>query len=82
MQFLIEQVWKLDKPVKVLDCGCGYGFMGLLLLPLLPKGSTYTGIDLAEKLLERGKQLFAEKGYEAHFINRDVYDYHAKEKWH
>lgn len=81
MKFLIEQVWKIDRPVKVLDCGCGYGFLGLLLMPLLPKGSTYTGIDLAEKLLERGKVLFAEKDYEAHFINRDVYDYHAKEKY-
>lgn len=81
MQFLIEQVWKLDKPVKVLDCGCGYGFLGLLLMPLLPEGSTYTGIDLAEKLLERGKALFAEKGYEAHFIHKDVYEYHVKDKY-
>ena len=39
-QFLISQVWKIDKPVSVLDCGCGYGFLGLLLFPYLPKGST------------------------------------------
>ena len=29
MQFLIEKVWKIDGPVKVLDCGCGFGFLGL-----------------------------------------------------
>lgn len=67
MQFLIEKVWKIEKPVKVLDCGCGFGFLGLLLMPLLPKGSTYTGIDLAEGLLKEGEKLFAEKDYEVHF---------------
>lgn len=40
MNFLIKQVWKIDKPVRVLDCGCGYGFLGMLIMPLLPKGST------------------------------------------
>ena len=58
-RFLISRVWKIDKPVSVLDCGCGYGFLGLLLLPYLPEGSTYTGIDFAEDLIKKGKALFA-----------------------
>ncbi|MDE7045644.1 MAG: helix-turn-helix domain-containing protein, partial [Acetatifactor sp.] len=45
VEHLVSQVWKIDKPVSILDCGCGYGFLGLLLLPHLPEGSTYTGID-------------------------------------
>ena len=81
VKFLIEQVWNIDRPVNVLDCGCGYGFLGLMFMPFLPQGSTYTGIDLAKKLLEKGKELFGETDYEARFINRDVYDYHAKEKY-
>lgn len=81
MQFLIEKVWKIDKPVKVLDCGCGYGFLGLLIMPLLPKGSTYTGIDLAEKLIEEGEKLFADKEYEVRFLHKDVYEYHVKEQY-
>jgi len=81
MKFLIEQVWKIDKPVNVLDCGCGFGFLGILIMPFLPKGSTYTGIDLAERLLEKGKILFSEKEYEVKFIQKDVYNYHAKEKY-
>lgn len=81
MKFLVEQVWKIDKPVKVLDCGCGYGFLGLLIMPLLPQGSTYTGIDLAEKLLDKGKLLFSQVNYDVQFIHKDVYDYHAKEKY-
>ena len=58
-QFLISQVWKINKPISVLDCGCGYGFLGLLLLPYLPEGSTYTGIDFAEDLIKKGKTLAA-----------------------
>lgn len=81
MRFLVEQVWRLDKPVKVLDCGCGYGFLGLLLMPLLPEGSTYTGIDLGEKLLEKGQELLAEAGIRANLMHKDVYDFHAKEKY-
>lgn len=81
MHFLIEQVWKIDRPVKVLDCGCGFGFLGTLIMPFLPKGSTYTGIDLAEQLLEKGKIMLSEKDYEVNFIHKDVYEYHAKEKY-
>ena len=81
VEFLIQKVWKIDRPVKVLDCGCGYGFLGLLLMPFLPEGSTYTGIDFAEKLLEQGKQIFAGQNIKAQFINKNVYDYHAEEKY-
>lgn len=81
VQFLIEQVWKIKEPVRVLDCGCGYGFLGLLLLPLLPEGSTYTGVDLSEKLLEKGKALFADAGLEANLLHKDVYDFQAKEQY-
>lgn len=78
-EYMVEKVWKIDKPVKVLDCGCG--FVGLLIMPLLPKGSTYTGIDLAEKLLEEGQKLFADKDYEVRFLQKDVYEYHVKEQY-
>ena len=81
MEFLVEKVWKIDQPVKVLDCGCGFGFLGLLIMPYLPEGSTYTGVDLAEGLLEEGKKLFEDKNYEVKFIHKDVYEYYVKEKY-
>ena len=81
VKFLIEQVWEIDKPVQVLDCGCGFGFLGMLMMPFLPKGSMYTGIDLSEKLLALGKKLFSETDYDVHFIHKDVYDYHETEKY-
>lgn len=81
MEFLIKKVWKINRPVKMLDCGCGFGFLGLLIMPYLPEGSTYTGVDFAEGLLEEGKKLFADKNYEVNFIHKNVYEYHAKEKY-
>ena len=39
-EFLVKCVWHLDKPVNVMDFGCGYGYLGMKLMPLLPKGST------------------------------------------
>lgn len=57
MEFLVEKVWKITKPVDVLDCGCGWGFLASFLLPLLPKGSTYTGIDMSETLTEEGRRM-------------------------
>lgn len=81
MEFLIKQVWKIDKPVKVLDCGCGYGFMGLMLMPLLPEGSTYTGVDFAENLLEQGNILFEREGIKAKFVCKNVMEYQPNETY-
>ena len=71
LRFLVEQVWKIDRPVDLLDCGCGFGYMGLRLLPLLPEGSTYTGIDFSAGLLRAAKKLFGEAGYQAEWICDD-----------
>ena len=70
--FLISQIWKINQPISVLDCGCGYGFLGLLLLPYLPEGSTYTGIDFAEDLIKRGRALFESQKLEADFLCENV----------
>lgn len=81
VEFLVRKVWKIERPVKVLDCGCGFGFLGLQLLPFLPEGSTYTGIDFAEKLLEQGRQIYESRGMRAEFIHKNVYDYHAANRY-
>ena len=80
-RFLVSQVWKIDKPISILDCGCGYGFLGLLLLPNLPEGSRYTGIDFAEDLIQKGKDLFSRQRIEANFICKDVFAYSAENQY-
>lgn len=79
--FLVSQVWKIDKPVSILDCGCGYGFLGLLLLPHLPEGSSYTGIDFAEDLISKGRTLFAQQGHDATFICKNIFEYSAENRY-
>ncbi len=55
--FLVERVWGIQGPVRVLDCGCGLGFLSSLLMPSLPEGSTYHGIDLSGNLIAQGQKL-------------------------
>ncbi|MDF2821360.1 MAG: hypothetical protein K0R15_1801 [Clostridiales bacterium] len=81
MQFLIEKVWNITKPINVLDCGCGYGFLGDLLLPILPKGSTYTGIDFSEKLINYGKDYFDRNEYKVELICNDVLNYKSTKQY-
>ena len=39
IEFLLKQVWDIQKPIDILDLGCGYGYMGAVLLRYLPEGS-------------------------------------------
>lgn len=75
MEFLVERVWKINKPVNVVDFGCGVGFMGGMLLPLLPKGSTYTGIDINKTLLNEAENIFKQSPYKTTFIEKDLREY-------
>lgn len=81
MQFLIQHVWKINTPVKVLDCGCGYGALGLLMLPMLPEGSKYVGIDFSEVMIQEAKKRFGENKYDSEFIKSDVLEYNAIGKY-
>jgi SAM-dependent methyltransferase len=81
MQFLIKNVWRIEKPVNILDCGCGYGSLGLMMLPLLPAKSSYTGVDFAEDLTQFGKKMFSNADLQVEFINKDVYEYETEKKY-
>lgn len=81
IEFLVERVWKINKAVNIIDFGCGFGYIGLLLLPMLPKGSTYTGIDISETLLKYAERTFADLEYSTKFINADLDEYEPKENY-
>ena len=68
LQFLVEKVWKITKKVDVVDFGCGYGYLGLVLMPLLPEGSTYTGVDISEELINKGREIFKSVPFNNKFI--------------
>lgn len=81
MEFLIKQVWKLQKAADILDFGCGNGYLAEIMMPLMPKGSTYTGIDISRTMIEDGKSRFREKEFKTTFECRDGYEYGAKRKY-
>lgn len=74
-EFLIMKVWNFVEPVDIVDYGCGYGYLGLKMLPLLPEGSTYTGIDSSLELIEEARKIFRNSSFETNFLNCDVYEY-------
>lgn len=69
----MKNVWKIDRPITIADFGCGYGVLGMKLLPFIPKGSSYTGIDISETLVDEAKQIFSsETDGRVAFIQSDV----------
>lgn len=81
LEFLIQKVWKINKPVKIIDYGCGFGYLGLKLLPLLPNGSTYTGIDKGRELIKQANELLSKLSYDAEFIGCDIENVELEKKY-
>ena len=81
MNFLIKDVWKIDKPLTVLDCGCGYGFLGLMIMPMLPKGSKYEGIDFSGTMIEAAKENYRATDIDSRLIVSDIMQYRTNERY-
>ena len=59
----------MEKPLKILDIGCGAGFFSILLAA---KGYDVTGIDLTESMIEEAVSLAAEEKSNARFQVMDA----------
>lgn len=81
LSFLVNSVWKITEPVHIVDYGCGYGYLGLILLPLLPNGSKYTGIDSGEALIAEAREVFRTLPYESEFLEGDATEIELKNKY-
>jgi SAM-dependent methyltransferase len=81
LQFLVHTVWKINEPVNMIDFGCGFGYLGLKLLPLLPEGSTYTGVDKGIELIKTAKERFANQTYSTEFIIGDMEEIRVDRKY-
>ena len=81
IEFLVKYVWRLVEPVHIIDFGCGYGYVGSKLLPLLPTGSKYTGVDKGEQLINKAKELFQASPYETEFIVSDMNEIELERKY-
>ena len=67
--------------MDILDFGCGYGFLGMKFLPLLPEKSSYTGIELDSREIERAENIFKATPYEHRFIRQNIYEFHPQKKY-
>lgn len=81
IEFLINRVWKIDRPVRIVDFGCGFGHLGLRLLPILPVGSEYLGIDAGIKLIEHAREIFRSLPYRTEFLAGDFNTISIEEKF-
>ena len=72
LEFLVRKVWRIRESCRVVDFGCGYGYFGTAILPQMPEGSSYTGIDVSEKLIDEGEELFGKLPYNGRFVPGDV----------
>ncbi len=81
MQFLVQNVWKIEEKVDILDMGCGNGYLARLILPFLPEGSTYTGVDISDVMIKDAQHTYAEQNENIKFICGDGYNYHQPEAY-
>ncbi|MDF2905255.1 MAG: hypothetical protein K0R34_576 [Herbinix sp.] len=73
LKFLVENVWHITTPINVIDFWCGDGYLGRKLLEVLPKGSSYTGID-STWFIEKAEKTFMDTEISAEFIESSIYD--------
>lgn len=72
-RFLVREVWRIgERPVRMVDFGCGYGWAGFFLLPMLATGSSYFGFDISEPLLRQGRAAFEKAGMNATLARGDA----------
>ena len=81
LEFLVKKVWKFKKPVHMLDCACGYGYLAEKIFPHLPEGSTYTGFDVSEMYLEEGRERFGKDNPKIRFVEGNIMDYQSDKKY-
>ena len=80
LEFLVRNVWKVELPVDVIDFRCCEGYLGQQLLEILPKGSSYTGID-NEYFTDKAKLKFANTEYLSNFVISDIYSLEPDKKY-
>lgn len=80
LKFLVEHVWRITSPINVIDFWCGDGYLGKKLLEVLPKGSSYTGID-SSYFIEKAKETFTDTNISTDFIESDIYTFNTNKKY-
>lgn len=71
--YLKARIGNPQKPLRVLDVGCGAGFFSILMARI---GCIVTGIDLTASMVENARRLAAEEGVQAEFLRDNAEEPH------
>jgi SAM-dependent methyltransferase len=75
LRFLITEVWRIDSPVLIVDYGCGTGYLASKLLPNIPAGSRYLGLDQSEALIKEARSLHGHSEHDCTIVQADVFGF-------
>jgi 2-polyprenyl-3-methyl-5-hydroxy-6-metoxy-1,4-benzoquinol methylase len=64
----LAQLLGLRPGLQVADIGCGWGYLGHLLLPLISPGGRVDGFELQESLIRRGRERITEAGHSGRIV--------------
>jgi SAM-dependent methyltransferase len=78
LRFYFVQVLGLRDPVRVVDFGCGVGYLGVKLLRIMGGGVTYTGVDLSEELLAKARRVLGDRGGKVTLIQGNAETFRAE----
>lgn len=80
LEFLVKEVWKIKKPIDVIEFCCCNGDLGKRLMEVLPEGSSYTGVD-SKCLVEVAKENFHNTKYKTNFVATDIYKFQPNKQY-
>jgi SAM-dependent methyltransferase len=64
----LASLLELRPGMRIADFGCGWGFLGHLLLPLISPGGRVDGFELQDELIQRGRERITEAGQSGRIV--------------
>jgi SAM-dependent methyltransferase len=78
LQFYFLHALNLESPIRVIDFGCGTGYLGVQLLRIMGDGIEYTGVDLSEALLADARGVLGSHRDRVTLLQADAETYKAR----
>lgn len=80
LAYLVREVWRITKPIDMIEFCCCNSDLGKRLMRILPEGSTYTGVD-SDFLIKEAKENLKGVFFPYQLVVSDVYRYNTAKKY-
>ena len=67
LSFLVNTVWRIDRPVRMIDFGCGYGIWDSSFCRCFLRERRIQALIKGQKLISQAREIFKSLPYEAAF---------------